>query len=364
MKNKIENITAAERGDGPGGIKRLIWTALFIVIAATTVWAVVSHRDVFSLSSFADYLSGASKPWLIAATLCVFGFVFFEGEAIVTICRALGCDTKHRHGLFYSAADIYFSGITPSASGGQPMCAYFMIRNGISASVTTAALLINLTLYTLSIMVIGFFVIILSPEVFLSFGVISKVLIIAGFVIQCLLATLFILLLTKNDLLHGICRKALRFLCRIKLLHREEEKLRRLDEYMREYANCSMMIKHRSAQLLRAFLLNILQRLSILSVPFCVFMAAGGKCSHAAKILAVQSYVVIGSNVVPIPGAMGVSDYIMLDGYGRLMPYQSAVNLELLSRSLSFYICIIFCGLAVLIKYLILKKVKKNDRVL
>lgn len=364
MKKNIQNTSGSEHGETPGGRKKILWTALFLVIAAVTVWAVVSHSRDFSIASFAAYLKDASKPWILAAVFCVCGFVFFEGAAVVSICRAFGCPSKQRQGLLYSAADIYFSGITPSATGGQPMCAYFMIRDGIPASVTTAALLVNLTLYTLSIMVISIFAAILAPGIFLSFGILSKVLIISGYVIQCLLAALFILLLTKNDLLHRICRSVLHFLCKIKLLRHEENKLQRLEKYIQEYAACAALMKHRKKEMLFAFLLNILQRLSILTVPFCVYMAAGGSGAVAVRTWAVQSYVVIGSNAIPIPGAMGVSDYIMLDGYGNFMPYQSAINLELLSRSMSFYACMILCGTAVLITYITGNRRKKNDRLL
>lgn len=345
--------------------KKLLWTVLFAIIATATVWAVVSHSKAFTAESFASYISDASKIWLIAAILSMLGFVVFEGAAVTAICRAFGYFPKRRQGFIYSASDIYFSAITPSATGGQPACAYFMIKDGIPASVTTLALLVNLAMYTLSILVINLFAAIFQPRVFMSFGLLSKVLIIIGVVIQIFLAVFFLMLLTKCDLLHKICHNALHFLCRIKLLKREEEKQRKLDNYISEYTAHSGLIKEQKRAMLLAFLFNLLQRLSILSVPLFVFLATGGELAKASEILAVQSYVVIGTNAVPIPGAMGVSDYIMLDGYGNMMPYQSAVNFELLSRSLSFYFCVILCGAAVLIKYLIQKRAEsKNDRFL
>ena len=64
-----------------------------------------------------------------------------------------------------------------------------------------------------------------------------------------------------------------------------------------------------------------------------------------------QSFAVLGSNCVPIPGAMGIVDYLMLDGFRAFLPGQQAVNVELLSRSLSFYSCILICGITVLLHY-------------
>ena len=50
---------------------------------------------------------------------------------------------------------------------------------------------------------------------------------------------------------------------------------------------------------------------------------------------------------------------MLMDGFGQMMAQESAVNLELLSRSISFYSCILICGAAVLVKYL-MQKVRKQ----
>lgn len=358
MSGKIEK-KRTERGGKPGKRRKVFLAAVLFVIAAATVFAVISHSRAFSPAAFAAFLRDASPAWLAAAALCVLGFVLFEGAAVVVICRAFGAFPSWRSGLVYSAADVYFSGITPSASGGQPMCAFFMIRDGIPASVTTAALLVNLTLYTLAILLIGILTVVWSPGIFLSFGLLSKVLILVGFALQILLTLLFLLLLTKNTFLHGVCRRTLRFLCRLGLLKKEEEKRRRLDEYMEEYRVCASLMRHRKKEMFAAFLLNFLQRIAILLVPMCVYMASGEDPSFAPRMFATQSYVVLGSNALPLPGAMGVSDYLMLDAYRGFLPQQSAVNLELLSRSLSFYGCVLLCGIVILIKYLIMNR-RKN----
>ena len=85
-------------------------------------------------------------------------------------------------------------------------------------------------------------------------------------------------------------------------------------------------------------------------------------------MFATQIYVVMGSNCVPIPGGMGVTDYLMLKGYQQLMSREAAFQLEMLSRGLSFYVCIFVSLTAVLIGYVTIKRKKKleneNDRIL
>ena len=71
--------------------------------------------------------------------------------------------------------------------------------------------------------------------------------------------------------------------------------------------------------------------------------------------IATQIYVVMGSNCVPIPGGMGVTDYLMLKGYQQLMSREAASQLEMLSRGMSFDVCIFLSLTAVLIGYVTIK---------
>ena len=344
---------------------RLLWSVLFVLIAAATVWAVLSQSRSFSLRTFAAYASGMSKPWLAMALLSMLGFIVFEGESLAVICRAFGCPVSRGRAFIYSASDIYVSAITPSASGGQPACAWFMIRDGIPGMVTTVVLLANLSMYALSILVLGVITLLVRPGVFLSLSLLSRGLVILGYLVQSVLAAFFVMLLLKGNLLHTICRGALHLLCKIRLLKQEEEKQRGLEQKMKEYAAYAGMIKGHKRAMVRAFFFNMLQRASVISVPFFVFLASGGEAARSGDIWAVQCYAVIGSNTVPIPGAMGVSDYIMLDGFRTVLSWQDAVNFELLSRSLSFYVCVALCGLTVLIKYLHQRKQdREHDRLL
>lgn len=70
----------------------------------------------------------------------------------------------------------------------------------------------------------------------------------------------------------------------------------------------------------------------------------------------------MGSNCVPIPGAMGVADYIMIDGFKQLVG-SNAANMELLCRGMTFYGSVITSAVIILIGYIIRKK-EQNSLVL
>lgn len=339
-----------------GRNNKLVWGGLSVLIATASIWAVASQSKDLSLRILFHDLSKASPLWLCAAVCCMLGFILFEAYALHSVCRAFGARSTFKRGCIYSAADIYFSAITPSATGGQPASAFLMMRDGISGPVTAAALLLNLSMYALSILTVGLISFILQPNIFLHFSTACQVLIVMGCAVQLGLALFFLLLVRTERLLQKICCGTLRLLGKLHLLRGETQKQKKLRTAMQDYKKCAAMLAGQKRLLWRVFLLNLLQRISQISVTMFVYLAMGNKATHAVGVWAMQSYVVLGSNYVPVPGAMGVADYMMLNGLNVFLPEHLAVRLELLSRSLSFYICILICGIAVLLHYWIYKK--------
>lgn len=331
--------------------RNALWPVLFVVFAAGSIWAVTAQVKNFSLQSFAEYLSRADRRWLAAAVLSMLGFIVFEALALKSICDALGYKTRLRSGCMYAAADIYFSAITPSATGGQPASALLMMRDGMPGIVATAALLYNLAMYALAILAIGVLSLIFMPEIYFRFGTFSRILIIIGYAVQLGLTLLLILLIRSERLLEKLGYGAINILSRLHLMRNPDKKREKLRRSMIEYRKCSELFSGQRQLLIRPFIFNFLQRVSQLLVTVFAYLAMGGRLSLAGDIFTMQSYVVIGSNCVPIPGAIGVADYLMLDGFGSFLPGQQAVEMELLSRSLSFYCCIIICAAAVLFSY-------------
>ncbi len=339
---------------------RILWSALFVLIAGASVFVIISQSRTFTLETFLDYLQRFSPGWIACAFAAMLGFIYFEGEAVSSLVRSFGCPVGRSRSLVYSASDLYFSAITPSATGGQPMCAYFMVKDGVPPLVATVALIANLAMYTAAIILIGAATLLAHPAVFLTFGTVSRLLIVLGFMVQAGLLIFFVLLLFHSRLMSRICSGVLWLLCRLKLLRHEERRRASLEKHMSDYALYAGMIKEHRAALGRAFILNLLQRLSLITVPFFLYLASGGSARIASRVWAVQCCTILGSNIVPIPGAMGVSDYIMLDGLADLIPARDVVDFELLSRGVSFYVLVLLCGAVTLAAYLNVRRKSKD----
>lgn len=336
--------------------RNVLWPFITLIIAVLTIKAVFAANKDLSLWALLKTLNDAKPGWLIATLICMLGFIGFEGLALKHILKSADIKLRPMQGLLYAASDQFFSAITPSATGGQPASALFMSANSIPTATITVALLINLIMYTASTVVVGLFSILARPNFLMSLTPASKILIFLGMVVMTTLTILFIALLRRGAKLHSLGIRLINFLCKIHLMHRKEHWLSRLDHVVYEYALCSDALSGNAKVLVIAFLFNLGQKVSQISVtPMLNFAFKKPILTQGFDLWVLQAFSQVGSYCVPIPGGMGATDYIMLDGFSLLFDEDYTYILETISRSISFYICTIVTGLIVLIGYIILR---------
>lgn len=338
--------------------KKIFWAIASVFIAGLSIWAVISQSRNFSFATLKSFISGADKGWLIASFVCTFGFIWFEGFALVRIARHFGYKTNALDGTVYGGADVYFSAITPSASGGQPASAYFMMKDGIPGYATTVALLINLVMYTLALLTVGIVSIIFKYPMLKNFSGLSRFFIGIGIVVLIFLALVFYMLLRKGKILYGICDAVIGLMEKIHVIRQGDKLREKLKNTMAEYQECSNSITGQTGFLAEIFFWNLMQRMSQLLVSFMIFMSMGEGVKKAVDVSVIQCFVAMGSNCVPIPGAMGVADYIMIDGFKQLVG-DNAANMELLCRGVTFYGSVLTSALIILIGYMLRRARKK-----
>ena len=340
-------------------VKNLLWLLLLIVLTVCTVLVITSCSKGFSFKGFMRLISNASPVWMLFAAVCAFGFVFFEGMGLKCTCSFLGCEFGTGKAILYSATDIYFSALTPSASGGQPAALIMMMSHGVPAAISAIALLLNLVMYMVSIMLISILCFVIHPELLLRLETGALIFIGIGAVVQVLFIVLFIMCIFNEKLVLAVCRFGLRLCCRIKIIHSYDEHYEKLMNMIRQYKQCGILLRRKTALLLKVFFHNLMQRLSVIMVAVCVFIGVGGAPSRAFEAFTAQTFAVLGSNAAPIPGAVGIVDYIFLDGFRHLVA--DPVSVELLSRGLSFYCNLIFCGILMFVNFIKMKPKNGNE---
>ncbi|MBR0092225.1 MAG: flippase-like domain-containing protein [Lachnospiraceae bacterium] len=339
--------------------KRTLWTAIAIIIAILSIYAVRANSGGITFEETRQLLGQASPFWMTMAVLCMLGYLVFEAFALRFLLIGAGYRRPMVKNLLYSAGDVYFSAITPSASGGQPAVAVLMVMDKVPGAVVTVILIANLVLYTSAIVVIGIFCLIVRARVFMHFRIISRVLIIGSLAVLIALTFLLYGLLRKGDILQKVGHGLINLCTKIRLMRHPEKWRTKLDKMVGDYQQCASLLAGKKKIIFAAFIFNLLQRVSQITVSLMVFFALPSLRAYEARSLslwAVQAFAQVGSNVVPIPGGIGLADFLMLDGFTSMFPREIAFQLGIISRALSFYTCAILSAVIALIGYAILAK--------
>ena len=343
--------------------KKLIWALVAAVLMVLTFRTVLRMGEQISLRSLGMLLRRSRRGWLVLSGAATLGFILLEAEALLLILRMFGYRRSRVDGILYAAGDIYFSAITPSASGGQPASAFFMMRGGISGAVVTLTLLVNLIAYTAATLTAGLLALALRPALFASLNRPSKVLVAAGFGMLAVLTGVFWGLLRHGERLYRLGAWGLRVLKRLHLKKDTQPALEKLRGMVDQYKNCAEMTQGKTLPMLGVFLLDLAQRLSQTAVTPLVHLALGLEKADTLSIWAVSTFAQIGSNCLPVPGGMGVADYLLYQGFSRLMARDHAVELGLISRSVTFYLCMFLSGAVTLAGFLAVRRRSRKNTV-
>lgn len=232
--------------------KKTILSLLFLaVLMGATYFVLEKCGRELNFSQMAQFISNGNKLYLALALLNMVLFILLEAVSLRSIYRHLGQDTGFWPSIIYSTSDIYFSAITPSAAGGQPASAFYMVRDGMPVSVATSALLLNIVCYTASLDIIGVFTLLTNVEMFLGFDLSVQLLILLGIGIQFVLLIFFVLCMYKSHVVYKVCSGGLGLLARLNIVHNREvleQKLRKTIGPVRTVHRCDRTAKMAACQ--------------------------------------------------------------------------------------------------------------------
>lgn len=336
--------------------KHFLWVVVALIIAGVTLTVVFTRSETMTVEELHDMFWDGKPGWLIMAFLFMLGYFIFEGLSLNTLLRSVGCKTSLKNGIVYGATDVYFSGITPSATGGQPAVMYFMIKYGVPVATAVVILVINLILYNVSTIILGVLVILIYPEIFLAFNPLSKTIIVIGGIVVTCLGIALVMLLKRGEWMAGFLIKLVKVANKLGIIKNSEKKIRGIESLEKDYHAAGEMMSGKPRALIKAGFYNMMQRITLLVVPVFMDLAISNSTGKPLTVWAVQCFVAVGVNCIPIPGAMGAYDYLMIDGYHDLMSAERVYRIAILSRIMSFYLCILISSIIVLIAYLRVRK--------
>ena len=314
--------------------KKIIFNGVFLaVVFALTIYGVFHGED---LSSMMDAIHRADKRWLIPGIALVAFFIWGESIIIWYMMRSSGIQLKKRTCFLFSSVGFFFSCITPSASGGQPMQIYYMKKEKISIPVSTVILMIVTITYKLVLVVIGIGIAIFGRGFLHKYleGILPVFYL--GLALNIFCVTFMTILVFHPLLAKAIMVKGMKLLERLHLVKKKDGRLKKLEDSMDTYRNTAAYLKNNPFVIVKVIGITFIQRMALFAVTWFVYQAFGLHGTGFWEILFLQAVISVSVDMLPLPGGMGISETLFLNIFspvfwGLLLPGM------VLSRGLGYY---------------------------
>lgn len=327
--------------------KRMIQIAVFLLIMFLTFYALFSGRDLTAIGRCAARMS---PLYLIPAALLAVFFVSAEGFMIWYLLRAV---QTGRNSLFrciqYSFIGYFYSGITPSASGGQPMQLYYMNRDGNRVSDSTAVLMTVAVVYKFVLVVLGFGILAfwngpLRAELKQYF-----LLYLFGLLLNVILVILILTVMLRPGVILRTAEFAEGLLIRIRIWKPSAGRKEKLSGFIENYQQAVGWLGKHRGKLAGVIVVTFLQRCSLFVLTYMVYLGFGLEGAGAAKVILLQASVYIAVDMLPLPGAQGITELMYQTVFANVFTGAYLIPSMLVSRGINFYFLMILSLIAELV---------------
>lgn len=310
----------------------------------------ITFYYIFSKYSFQEFLLSfqqCNHYFILGAFGCVIMYLLFGTLFTKKIFSAFEIPVTWFQSLCYNCIEIYFSAVTPSSTGGQPVEAYYMGRDKIPYQKSTIVILLNTILYKLAIVFLGILGMILFPKLIFQNGWLFTILMLLGLLINILVIIFFTLLIYSKTLPQKMLKGGMNVLAFLHLLNKEEKQKRveNITEIMKDYQNCADFTKSHPQLIGKSFVYILFQRISLFSVSYFIYRAFGLDNYGFWAILFLQIAITQATDCVPFPGGVMAGETLTYQITQVVYGAELALSSMLLLRGISFYFLVFISSL-------------------
>lgn len=313
---------------------------LFFILLAVLAFYTVFHEN--DLGMVIASLKNMKLPYLLLSAAAALIFTMMEGVMIWYLLRALQGKAQFLPCIRYSFVGFLYSGITPSATGGQPMQLYHMNRDGNSLSASTVVLMTVALVYKLVLVVMGLLMVVFQfPVLKEHLGKYLNLFYLGIFLNTALVVVLLVVMIFPKSA-RCLIIAVENLLVRIRLLKKSEARVQKIDLFIKSYQNAVLFLIHNKWQVAVVTAATVLQRCLVFILPYIVYRGFGLEGTGALTIFMVQMSIYLAVDMLPLPGAQGITELMYRRVFRDIFTAEYVVPSMCVSRGISFYFLLFF----------------------
>ena len=321
-----------------------------LLCIGVSVYFVFSGQD--SAAVFSYIMESSQAFWFIGFIL-VIAFIICESVIIFYLLREFGETPLLTHCFLYSFVGFFFSLVTPTASGGQPMQLVFMKRDGLSLTRCIIALLLVTITYESVLILVGLVIVVLRPVSIIAMLAPVMIWIRLGIVLNVFCVGGMLSLVLVPSIASSVTFWGIRVVGKFAGQERAERWRTAAASALENYREASVFIKTHRRVMLNVMGITILQRCLLFAVTYVVLVSFSVDTLNILETIMLQGSISLSADMLPLPGGLGISEHL----YSIIFePACGALTTPTLviSRGLSFYAQLLVSAAMSAVAYLVI----------
>jgi len=321
----------------------IVNAGIFAAVMALTFWSVFRGQDFTKIVAAVRQMSGTSMA--AAVFLAVF-FVAGEGCMIWYLLRGIGERPALLRCVSYSFIGFFFSGITPSATGGQPMQLYYMRRDGNALSASSVVLMTVAVIYKFVLVLIGIGILLFWTQPLRNYLQGYMGLYFLGLSLNVLLVAVLLVVMFSPGIIRSCFYKIEKWMTRLRLWKETSARREKVELFLSGYRETVTFLRKHKRLIGITIAGTFVQRCSVFVLTAVVYRGLGLSGTAVLDIVLVQAAVYIAVDMLPVPGAQGITEAMYRSVFRDIFVGNTLVVSVCITRGISFYL-VMLLGLVV-----------------
>lgn len=319
-------------------LSKILEAAFFLLIMLLTFYAVFSQNDLFEIVSSIQNLN---PFYFICASFSAIFFVCMEGFMIWYLLRLTEKGIPLFRCFSYSFIGFFFSGITPSATGGQPAQLVAMKKDGIPLSSATLTLMTVAVLYKLILAATGVAILFFWKEGLSAYFGNYMALYYLGIFLNSALVVLLLLIMMHGNWMENLLLHVESLCVKIHLCKPSGKRTKAFHQLISDYQETLQFLLKNKPKILFTAVCTFMQRCSLFLLTYFIYRGFGLSGHSPLLIMALQASVYIAVDMLPLPGSQGISELIYISIFNPIFTNAYLTSSMCVTRGLSFYFLLI-----------------------
>ena len=335
------------------------YSIMLLILVLIIILTLNSICDKASLNTIIYSIKNIDIFYILLALFIVSFYFVLQGIYMKIMLKTLNRSIPLFKGIFYSLVEFYFSGITPSSTGGQPVQLYYMTKDKIPVRNSYIILVLNTIYFKMILLFLGIIVLLFKSAYVISNDFIYLFFFVLGFLTDLIVVTLGFIFLFNKKLIRKMLTKLYSISKHFRILRKKLEN-KSIDNIMMKYNDELKFVKNNKKTIFITFIVTFLQRLSMFSIAYLMYRALGFNSYTYFDLLTIQVSVQLAIEMLPIPGGACLSESMLYSSFVLIFADSFAEVGMLLTRTFSFYIPLLMSGFIILI-HTIVNRHKSNS---